>query len=201
MSYRAYENSPGPVFITLLGIALVFGLYLLWTGFTQWIERAAEDNRAFDSTQTAYRTATYANFGTGPTLVLFPTSTPIPPCQYYEVRGPQAAFVRECPSTACADVSYVEAYQEVCVIGRAQSDEYPNADEWFEVLLDPSSFMPELLYMNEITLRSLNPTPTPSPTLPVLPSVTPLPTNPISQPAVTSTPLPSATPESEDSSF
>lgn len=198
MSYRTHENSPGPVLISLLGVALVFGLYLLWTGFTQWMEDGAADTRAAQSTQEAYRTATYDNFLSQPTIVIFPTSTPIPPCQYYEVRGPQAAFVRECPSTSCDDVSYVEADVRVCVIGRARSDEYPNADEWFEVLLDPSDFMPDILYMNEITLRSLNPTPTITSTFAPLPTVTPLPDRP-SQP--TTTPTPSSTENADGRRF
>lgn len=198
MSY-SYSNSgsPNPILIGLLGLALVFSSYLLWTGFIAWLDEGAANNRAEESTVAARSTSTFEAFVSVPTLVVYPTSTPIPDCEYFTVRGPQAAFVRECPSTTCDDISFVEANETVCVVGRAQSEEYPNADEWFEVLLEPDAFLPEITYMNEITLRAVNPTPTVTPTFEPLPTVTPV--TPAAQPSagdVTATP--SSTPEEAD---
>lgn len=175
MSYAYRNDSPGPILITLIAMTLVFGSYLLWTGFTAWLDEGAANTRNTESTSAANLTATYDFFISQPTLVLFPTNTPVPACEYYTVKGPQAAFVRECPSTTCDDVSFVEANQQVCVVGRATSTEFSNADEWFEVILDPDEFLPEIVYMNEITLQSNNPTPRPTNTLPPMITVTPIP--------------------------
>ena len=175
MSYRRSSDSPGPLLITLIAVALVFGSYLMWTGFREWLDEGSENTRNVAATAEANLTATYDFFVSQPTLVLFPTNTPVPACQYYTVKGPQAAFVRACPSTSCDDVTFIEADEIVCVIGRASSAEYSNADEWFEIIIDPDEFIPEIAYMNEITLKSNNPTPQPTNTPPPLITVTPLP--------------------------
>lgn len=194
MSY-SYPNSgsPSPLLIGLVGLAMVFGGYLLWTGFLDWLDEGSANTRSDEATIVARTTATSDAFRNQPTLVLYPTSTPIPACDYFTVRGPQAAFVRECPDTSCRDIGYVEANETVCVIGRgSRSEEYPNANEWFEVLLDPDAFLPEVSYMNEITLRSLNPTPTVTPTFEPLPTITPLPAR--TKAPSTETPSPTAIP-------
>lgn len=178
MSYRNRDESPGPLLIALVAVTLVFGSYLLWTGFTAWLDEGAAATRARDATEQSQITATFETFQDQPTLVIFPTNTPIPACEYFTVKGPQAAFVRECPSTSCDDVSFVEANEVVCVVGLGQTEEYPNASDWYAVILEPDDFMPDVYYMAALTLRSNNPTPQPTDTLPPLPTITPLPPTP-----------------------
>lgn len=195
MGYARHgSDSPGPLLITLLGMTLVFGGYLLWTGFIEWVDRGTAQNREQEATQQANITATFVEFQNLPTIALFPTNTPVPACQYFTVRGPQAAFVRECPSTNCDDIAFVEADETVCVVGRApRTDEFPSADDWYEVLLEPDDFLPEISYMNEITLRSNNPTPRPSLTYTPPPTITPVPTR-IAPTPTEGTPIPTPTP-------
>ncbi|PJF44578.1 MAG: hypothetical protein CUN55_03345 [Phototrophicales bacterium] len=202
MSY-SYPNSssPSPLLIGLVGLALVFGGYLLWTGFLNWLDEGSANTRAETATIAARSTSTFDAFVNQPTLVLYPTSTPIPPCEYFVVRGPQAAFVRECPDTSCKDITFIEPNETVCVIGRAQSEEFPNADDWYEVLLDPDAFLPEVSYMNEITLRALNPTPTMTPTFEPLPTITPVPSRTLEPTSPTIEPSPSAIDEDDNVSF
>lgn len=197
MSYSYPNNSsPSPLLIGLIGLALVFGGYLLWTGFLDWLDEGSANVRSEEATVAARSTSTSDAFRNQPTLVLYPTSTPIPACEYFTVRGPQAAFVRECPDTSCSDIGYVEANETVCVIGRARSDEFPNADEWFEILLEPDAFLPEVSYMNEITLRAVNPTATVTPTFEPLPTITPLP--PRTEAPLADTPAPDVTSSPSD---
>lgn len=197
MSYANRGDSPGPVLITLIAVALVFGSYLLWTGFTAWLDEGAAETRAREATEQSQITATFETFQELPTLVLFPTNTPIPPCEYFTVRGPQAAFVRECPSTTCDDVSFVEANEVVCVVGIGRTEDYPNVTDWYAVLLEPDDFLPEVYYMAALTLRSNNPTPRPTNTLPPLPTVTPIPPTTIPAP-VSPTPTPKTDAEDDN---
>jgi hypothetical protein len=193
MSYANRGDSPGPLLITLIAATLVFGSYLMWMGFTEWMDENAAESRAQDATQESQITATFEELRNQPTLVLFPTNTPIPPCQYFTVKGPQAAFVRECPSTNCEDVSFVEANDVVCVVGLGRTEEYPNVSDWYAVILEPDDFLPDVYYMAALTLRSNNPTPRPTNTFEPLPTVTPIPPTPIPSPSTPSTPTP--TPE------
>lgn len=176
--------------ITLIAMVLVFGSYLLWTGFVNWLDTGTAQTRDRQATAAAGSTATSEAVLNRPRPPLFPTNTPIPPCQFYTVRGPEAAWVRECPSTNCDQVTYLEPRVQVCVIGRANNPDYAGSNEWFEIMLEPDAIIPEIVYMHEITLRSNNPTATPRPTRETLPTITPTPRP--SRPAVT--PLPSITP-------
>ncbi len=176
MSYDPrFGKGPSPLTITLIAIVIVFGAYLLWTGFISWLETGSEQSELQRNTAVAGATDTSEAFLSRPTLAVFPSNTPLPSCEYFYVKGPEAAFVRECPSTDCEDVTYIEPDVSVCVIGRSDDPEYRRSEEWFEVLLDPDSFLPEIVYMHQSVLEALNPTATPTPTFEPLPTITPTP--------------------------
>ncbi|NDJ84360.1 MAG: hypothetical protein GYB66_00600 [Chloroflexi bacterium] len=94
-------------------------------------------------------------------------------------------------------MDYIDADVDVCVIGRANDPDYPDADEWYAILLDPDEILPEIYYMSEIVLRPRNPTPTLAPTREPFPTITPLATlaNPTQDEAA---PTPSLTPPAPD---
>lgn len=177
MSRAYYQKGPSPLTVVLIGMVLVFGGYLMWTGLTDWFD---EGNRNFvsqNSTQAAEATETSEFFSNQPTLILFPTPTPIPECQTFYVRGPQAAFVRECPNLNCVDIAYVDPDIDVCVIQRANDPEYRQSDEWYKIIIDPDEIFAEFGYMHESVLHSRNPTTTPTNTFEPFPTVTTVPTD------------------------
>lgn len=207
--YRTSQG-PKPLTISLIGIVLVFGGYLLWTGFRDWVEEGNTQNRINQRTEVAESTATAEFFFNQPTLVRFPTPTPIPDCEYFTVRGQQAVWVRSCPSTDCEAVTYLDPDTSVCVIGRAFGEEYVRPAEWYQVLLEPDDILPEISYMHESVLKALNPTPTATNSPEPLPTVTRTPTpsrEPTTlaptqdprTPTITPTPRPTNTPQPTDS--
>ncbi len=193
MHRSSYSRGLSPMTVSLIAMVLVFGGYLLWTGFMNWLDTGTEQKREREATESAGSTATSEAVLNRPRPPLFATNTPIPSCQSYIVRGPQAAWVRECPSTNCDQVTYLDPNVQVCVIGRASNDDYANSTEWYEILLEPDAILPEIVYMHEITLRSANPSATPRPTREALPTITHTPR--LTQPSITPTPpiTPSAT--------
>lgn len=208
--YRTSQG-PKPLTVSLIAFVLIFGGYLLWTGFRDWVDEGATQNRIIQRTEMAQATATTEFFFNRPTPVTFPTPTPIPDCAYFAVRGQQAVWVRACPSTSCEPVTYLNPDASVCVIGRAAGEEYVRPQEWYQVLLDPDAILPKISYMHESVLRALNPTPTSTHTLEPLPTVTrtptpsrePTTTTPTQDPrtpSLTPTSPPTATPTPTESS-
>lgn len=174
--YQSSQKGPSSVTIILMAMAMVFGGYFLWTGFMTWVDEGSEESRIAQRTQVSEASATAYSIFNRPTLAVFPSITPIPACEFFVVKGPQSAFVRECPSSNCKEVGYVDANVSVCVIGRGDDAQYNRPQEWFKVLLRPDDILPEITYMHQSVLRSLNPTATPTATFEPLPTVTRTPT-------------------------
>ncbi len=195
---RYGSRGPSPLTITLIAAVMVFGGYLLWSGFMNWLDTGQTQGRIDEQTREAAFTATAEEVLNQPSVRLFPTSTPIPPCEFFYVKGPQAAFIRECPSTNCDDVGYVDPDEAVCTVGRATDPDYPHPEEWLVILLDPDAIIAEFAYMHESVLKAANPTatststPEPLPTITRTPGSTPQPT--ATAGSYTPTPNPSVTP-------
>jgi hypothetical protein len=177
MSRLHYQKGPSPLTVVLIGMVFVFGGYLMWTGLIDWFDEGNQNNVSQNSTQAAESTETSQFFSNQPTVQFFPTPTPIPDCQAFYVRGPQAAFVRECPNANCVDIAYVDPDIDVCVIERANDPEYSQSEEWYKIIIDPEEIFAEFGYMHESVLRSRNPTATPANTFAPFPTVTLTPTD------------------------
>lgn len=178
-----YRQGPPATMIVLAAVVMVFGGYLLWTGFMNWVDEGSQGARLVQQTRVSGASATAEAFYNRPTLALFPSITPIPACEYFTVRGPDAAFVRECPSSECKDVSFVNPDVSVCVVGRGDDPQYNRASEWLKVILEPDSVLPDIYYMHQSVLRAVNPTPTRTPTFEPLPTITRTP-RPTSTPSI-----------------
>jgi hypothetical protein len=186
--------------ITLIGFAIVFGAYFLWSGFREWFDERNQ-TEVQDATEAAQATATEVN---RPTFRPFPSHTPVPACQPFYVHV-NAANIRRCPSRQCETKDTLPYESEICVYGRALSSiDEPLADEWFEIDLNPDGVFRDLGYMHESVIRAV-PTPrptitnTPLPTITLTPSDTPLPTSEASAtlpdlPTSTAQPSPTITP-------
>lgn len=164
------RNGPPAWFVFLVGVAVVFGLYYLWTGVRSFMASGmtvVESTRqAIDlSTATAVRFEELETFA--PTSL--PTQTPVPPCQEFIVDVP-SAIVRERPSTDSPVVTTLSQNETVCVIARE-----PETD-WYVVDENPLTRRLEAVYMHEDIIRALNPTLTPSNTFTPAPTVTNTPT-------------------------
>jgi hypothetical protein len=190
MYQSRYGRGPSPAIVVLVAVVMVFGGYLLWTGFTAWIDLGSEQARIARRTEVIQASETAAAFFDRPTIIVFPSITPIPECEYFVVRGPQPAFVRECPSTTCKDVGYVDPEVIVCTVGRADDPQYTRSSEWLKVILEPDEILPKIVFMHQSVLRALKPTPTPTPTFEPLPTVTPTPTPSRIPSAIPATPDP-----------
>ncbi|GIK62814.1 MAG: hypothetical protein BroJett018_06080 [Chloroflexota bacterium] len=198
MSKYSYGRNRGPAPITVMLIAaiLVFGGYMLWTGLVNFLEEGGRKTIA-EATEQAHATSTAEN---RPTLIIFPSYTPLPPCQIFFVNV-TSANVRECPEFSCRGKTIVRYEGEVCVYGRANPAEFPNADapdEWFVVNLTPNDAFPDYGYMHESVLEARYPTARPTRTFTPLPTITLTPTprytqTPIASPANTETFTPSPT--------
>ncbi len=171
MSYRRPGQAKPPVWIVILTAAmLVFGGYFIWQGVKRYMGSSfqgfAQATERVVSTPTANIPPTRdARF------TLAPSRTPVPACQEFLVIVPEA-IIRECASTRCAIAATRREGETVCVLER----EY-GADDWYIVDLDDSQFFSTIAYMHESLLRPMNPTPTPSVTNTLLPTLTPLPSS------------------------
>lgn len=174
------RNSGAPTwFVMLIGIALVFGGYYLWTGLQSYMESgglsAADATRQAALDMTATQDRRLALEASLPTPR--PTATPRPECQDFEVVV-ESAIMRAAPSTSAAFIDNIAGGTIVCVIA-------PEADGvWYLIDQEPITRRIEAAYMREDVIRPVNPTPTPSDT--------PIPPPTITQ-TYTQTPLPSAT--------
>jgi hypothetical protein len=194
-SYRR-NRGPAPITVMLIAAILVFGGYMLWTGLIEFLEEGGK-NAVISATQQADATSTAEN---RPTLIIFPSPTPLPPCQLFFVPV-SSAIVRECPQLTCKDKTIVRFEGEVCVYGRVNTAEFPNAvnpEEWWVVNLAPDEMFPDYGYMHESVIEARNPTPRPTRTFTPLPTITLTPTprvtqTPVASPVYTETFTPSPT--------
>jgi hypothetical protein len=80
------------------------------------------------------------------------------------------------------------------VIGRADDNQYFDAEDWFVIDLNFGQLFLEVGYMHESVIKPRNPTPRPSQTFTPLPTITLTPTprfsTPTPGPEVTGTPTP-----------
>ena len=192
---------PPSWFVILLGIAIVFGVYYLWTGLRNFMATGVtvvESTRQaiVENTATAERIVELQILA--PTSL--PTFTPVPSCEDFVVTV-RTAIIRSRPSTNSKIVDSVDEGDTVCVIAKE-----PNSD-WYVLDSNPLTRRLEAVYMHEDIIRALNPTPTqtptptpsttpsPSPTFTRSPTPTPLPTRrQITRDAPSITPRPTITP-------
>ena len=179
---RYPRQGPHPAVVTLIAAALVFGGYFLYLGVVEWIEQDFQaDQRA---TETAVVVQTVEQIARATSAFMpFPTATRVPDCEIYYVTA-SSAFVRECPSLTCPSKERFGNGANVCVIGRADDNEYFDGAEWYKIDLNESASFLDEGYMHESVLTPRYPTPRPTATFTPLPTITPLPT-------VTASPTPS----------
>lgn len=206
----ASRNKSGPPswFIFLLGVALVFGGYYLWTNFRQFVisgaVSVAEATEQFQEQSTATAERQIILETSLPTRR--PTVTPKPPCQDFEVTA-QSAIMRQDASTNSPLLDTLPQGNVVCVLGAREG---ADGFTWYLIDQEPQTRRVETGYMREDVIRALNPTPTPSDTPLPLPSITPTPTPtltptlppeqrptlaPSVTPSISPTPTPTATPD------
>jgi len=185
-SYR--RGGPPSWLIFLLGIAVVFGLFYLWTGIQNFIASGglpifeATEQAVEVATETAVQVQTQQTVSTIPPR---PTATPFPECIDFVVNVP-SAVVREGPTTGSLALDSITEGEVVCVISRAETN-----PEWYLIDENPATRRIEPAYMFEDIIQALNPTPTPTNTFTPAPTVTPVPT---ATPTLSPTPAPTRTP-------
>jgi hypothetical protein len=156
MGYRRQQGAPN-WFVMLVGIALVFGVYYLWTGFQNYMEAGGRSTA--DATRQAIvdmtatqerREALEAALTTSR-----PTSTPRPPCQDFVVNV-ESAIMRGSPSTSARFIDNVPEGTVVCVIEREAGTDCYLIDQ------QPITRRIEAVYMRNDVIEPVAPTPTPS---------------------------------------
>ena len=183
MSYQQ-NNGPPTWFVLMVGIALVFALYYLWTGFRDYVSsgglgiREATEQAEVVATATAERFIQQRDLPTPR-----PTATPIPECKDFRVTVSNA-IVREQPTTNAGIVTSYFENDIVCVIERE------GETEWYLIDTEPRTRRVNAAYMHESIIQAVNPTPTPTQTVTPAPTVTPVPTD---TPSITPSPRPSPT--------
>lgn len=203
MSYRrgsGYRPKGGgfpPWLVFLVAVALVFGVYYVWSGFQGFLRAGglgiteATQRAQIIISATLNRAATITQ--AAPEVTIRPSPTVLPACEDFEV-VPSVAIIRERPSVNSAIVQQIPLGTIVCVIGRADP---PNQD-WYLIDTQPRTRRLDAGYMRADLLYPLNPTLTPSRTVPPPPTVTPLPATqthtPTATPEASATPHPTFTP-------
>lgn len=187
------RGGPPAWFVFILGMALVFAGYYLWTGLQSFIQSSGQG--IVESTQQAViiNTATAVRrteLGLDSDVTARPSFTPIPPCELFVVSVP-SAIVRSEPNTTAAVLASWSEGTEVCVKGRAGAD-----STWYVVDLRPETRLLEEAFMREDLIRAVHPTPTATRTFTPAPTVTPAPTL---TPSNTAPPLPTITPNPQSS--
>lgn len=168
----SYPQRAGPPswFVILLGIAIVFGVYYLWTGLRNFMATGVtvvESTRQAIEEHTATAERIVALEILAPTSL--PTFTPILSCEDFVVTV-RTAIIRSLPSTNSRIVAAVDEGETVCVISKQ------TGSEWYVVDSNPLTRRLEAVYMHEDIIRALNPTPTPTPTFTPSPTPSPSPT-------------------------
>jgi hypothetical protein len=179
--------------VFLVGIALVLGSFYLWEGFQRFIRTGglgvaeATQRAVAEVTATAER-ATRVSITRTP----LPTPTPLPQCQDFVVVvvGAPNALVRELPGPQARIMDAYPSGEIVCVLGRDPGSEYYTIDT------DTTTRRFELGYMHESVLEAVNPTPTPSATVTMPPTITPVPSDTLApnQPVLATATVESAQP-------
>lgn len=198
MSYRRGSSyRPGGGFpawlVFLLAVALVFGAYYVWMGINDFIRAGglgvieATQRAEIIASATLNRAATITR--AAPEITIRPSPTPLPPCQDFAVAF-NVAIVRERPSVNSAIVQQIPIGTIVCVLSREPE---PNQD-WYLIDVQPRTRRLDAGYMREELIEAVNPTLTPSRTIPPPPTVTPLPATPTLR--TTQTPTPTERPAS-----
>lgn len=157
---------PPSWFVILLGIAIVFGLYYLWSGLRNFMATGVtvveSTQQAIDqNTATAVRIQEIAVNAPTP----LPTFTPIPPCQDFSVNV-REAIVREKPNTASRIAGALKQGATVCVIAAL-----PNTD-WYLIDDNPLTRRIDKVYMHRDIIYALHPTATPTVTSTPSPTAT-----------------------------
>jgi len=166
--YSSRRTGPPTWFVSLIGIALVFGAYYVWVGIQNYAESGGQS--ITNATQLAQVNATETavrlrDIQAGlPTLR--PTSTPGPQCQEYVVVV-DTAIRRRDPSVNAAFIDSLEEGDIVCVI-----QQEPGLD-WYLVDRDRITRRIEPVYMHIDLIEPRELTPTPSLTPTFAPTVTP----------------------------
>lgn len=168
----------------------------MWDGLLQWFRAAGSPVVAATREAQLQQSITPTRF-----VLAVPTRTPVPECQVFEIWSADAR-VRECPDLQC-DFRLMLYYEDrVCVYSKVQPGEsdYPNAEDWYVIDLNPNGAFRDLAYIHESVVRPVNPTPrptqtfTPLPTITITPSYTPRPTDTPDLRTPTPTDTPSPTP-------
>ncbi|MCA9885682.1 MAG: SH3 domain-containing protein [Anaerolineae bacterium] len=192
MSYSSRRSGPPSWFIFLIAIAIVFGIYYVFIEARNFFASGALS--PINATQEAELEATATierRLAQDALPTRRPTTTPPPECQIFVVSVP-SAIVRDQPSTAGRLLESIPEGTEVCVIQREGSS------DWYLIDRNTITNRIEVGYMRDDLVDPLNPTPTPSDTMPpppsitptFTPSITPIPTiTPTSQAALTPVPL------------
>jgi hypothetical protein len=173
-----------------MGVALVFGLYYLWNGVSDYLASGglgvveATERAVIVDTATAERVEA-ARLEFTP----LPTATPLPECQDFVSIAEMNVNIRQAPSRSAPVLGVLAPGETVCVITQEA--------EWRLIDRNPLTRRIEEAYVFANTLQAVNPTPTPSDTVTPAPTVTPLPTD---TPSITPSPAPTNTPDSEATS-
>lgn len=197
MGYRSRQGGGPPNwFVFLLGVALIFGAYYLWTNFEDYLRsgRVSISEATSVSEQEANATAVHQVTAIAELPTRRPTATPKPPCQDFSVSA-NNAIMRQLPSTNSKNLALLPSGTVVCVLEEVKGTD---SFRWYLIDREPSTQLIETGYMREDVIRPVNPTPTPSNTGLPAPSVTANftePANPTSSPLRTTTPA-SITPSS-----
>jgi hypothetical protein len=178
------SSGPPAWLVFLVAVALVFGAYYLWNGFSSYLRTGGLG--VVEATERAEIVATATAeefFADNPTSTARPSLTPVPECQSFIVTA-ASAIVRESPNTGAPVVTAFAEGTEVCVL-----EKVPDS-EWYSIDTDTSTRRLEIAYMHESIIEAMNPTLTPSRTTTPLPTVT---ITPSLTPSRTSTPAPTET--------
>lgn len=160
--YARRKSGPPAWFVILIVMALVFGVYYLFTGIQDFFSFTDNNVTASQVTQAG---VTPIRSMLEPLPTLRPTSTPIPECKVYFI-AVERAIVRGAATTNSAVMESLTQGAEICVIAREPGT------EWYLIDLDPSSRFIDRGYIRADLVQSRDPTPTPTNTIGPAPTVT-----------------------------
>jgi hypothetical protein len=176
--YRQSRGTP-VLFLALLAGMLVFGSYFVWRGFLAWVDSGGDITAPVTAAAAGTEENSVAQMSTlslGTTVplnLLLVSPTPARECMLFRVIVIRAR-IRECPATTCATMDQPAQGAQICVYGPAQIDpQYPDAQNWYEVNLDPNDPLPRIGFMRNDLIEPINPTKRPTRTATALPTITP----------------------------
>lgn len=170
--YSSRRSGGAPAwFVFLIGLAVVFGAFRIWTGVQGFF---ADGGGSFPTTtpNSEVRATAAANETNQPVATRFPTNTPQPTCQTFVVRaGAGTINVRRQATTLGVVEQTITEGTAVCVLALE--------GDWYRVDMDVNTRRIEEGFIFAELLDAQNPTPTPSdtalpaPTITLTPTVTP----------------------------